>query len=148
MAAARAETEEYTSRFSSCLDEFGVTYDVAAGGAVTTVTRVDESGQAPPGIAELNTLAMTECDERVPPPSSWSAPADEDAYRRMVDVRNCIVAQGHDLPEPPSLEVWLDQHRPWMPYEQLTLGFAELQTLMEQCPQSGTRMFFRSPDAQ
>lgn len=154
MAQMRQEIEQYQSEMLGCLDEFGVKGIVTIGGRVLTGGITDDEGDLPPGVAELNETAATECNARVKEPSLWVAPVDAAAYARMLDVRACLVAQGHEIPEAPSEESWIEQASsdvPWNPYLVLTepgattISDEDLAALMEACPQSGQGMYLSAP---
>lgn len=147
MAGLRQETEQYTAAMLTCLSEFGVEGIVAIGGHVVTGGVTDEDGNLPPGAAEIRQAASEECNARVDFPLAWSAPGDADTYARILEVRECLIARGVDVPEPPSEAVWLDRAGRgdfWSPYETfnapgsgLRFPDAELAELNEACPQYG-----------
>ena len=155
MAQARQELEEYQGATLSCLAEHGTEGEVMIGGAVAGVPQTAADGAVPPGAQELVDEALVICSEQVPIPSLWTTPADEAAYERVLDVRQCIIAQGYDVEEPPSSETWIedvsDDGLGWGPYDRLSpnpegtgLPYDELAALMEECPQSGHGMTFAS----
>jgi hypothetical protein len=148
MSQARQELEEYQSALMTCYSEHGVQGIVMVGGSVAAVTPTGASGEPLAGAQQLVEQAVDECDGQVTRPSVWSAPQDKSAYQRMLDVRSCLVAHGHNISEPPSMEVWLEQgsSEAWNPYSQLLSGFAdkgrelsddEALHLLEICPQTG-----------
>lgn len=143
MAQARQEVEEYQSAMMACFAEFGVEGDPTPGGEVLVSYRGGEDGELAPGVQELVETALTECSERVALPSLWTAPADADAYQRMLDSRDCLIAQGYEMPEPPSMEAWIESgFAAWNPYQELTgpdapvqPSLAEIERLTQECPQ-------------
>lgn len=143
MAQARQEVEAYQSAMMSCFAEFGVEGDPTPGGEVLVSYRGGEDGELAPGVEQLVENALTECSERVALPSLWTAPADADAYQRMLDSRDCLIAQGYEMPEPPSLDAWTESgFAAWNPYQELTgpdvpvqPSLAEIERLTRECPQ-------------
>jgi hypothetical protein len=149
MARARQELEEYEVAVVACFEANGAQASVGIGGSVggIAVTHDDEGREIPGAIEQL--MAATEiCGEQVMPPAHWLFPKDESAYERMLDVRECIVAQGHEIPETPSFEVWIEQDvgEAWNPYLYLFPHFRgganplsedELVALLDRCPQFG-----------
>jgi hypothetical protein len=153
MAQARQENEEYAQAILSCLAEFGVEGSVAiGGGGVSANFATDDKGQPLPGALEIASSAVDECDARVPLPPLWVAPADEADYQRMLDVRDCLIAQGLDVPEAPSAETWIEQRSDketieWSPYTEIfgdntspyyiSLSDNEFEHISVACPQNG-----------
>lgn len=150
MAQARIDEEQYINAMIGCFTELGVPYRVWTGGAVTPILAADDDGVIAPGEEELANDASEHCGKTVPLPPLAVAPADGEAYRKMLDVRECLVAQGYDPGSPPSEDVWIEQvlsdKAEWGPYDALMpqpehpgagLSPAELAALMDGCPQSG-----------
>lgn len=147
MASVRQETEQYGEAMVSCLAEFGVTGIVSIGGRVGTGGMTNEDGNQPPGAAEIQEAAAEACNDRVPLPAVWTAPANSETYERVLEVRSCLIAHGVDVPEAPSEETWIEranQEDYWTPYKSIfgpddTLLFSdqELSELNENCPQYG-----------
>lgn len=100
--------------------------------------------------------ASEDCNVRVPlPDHRGQSSLDDAAYERLVDLRECLLAQGYDVPEPPSAEAWKDSslESAWNPYEAMFGGPAgqqipqdELRSLMVACPQSGPTYYAEVPD--
>ncbi|ACZ30612.1 hypothetical protein Xcel_1584 [Xylanimonas cellulosilytica DSM 15894] len=142
MARARQDVEEYQAAMVACLEEHGVFAHVGVGGPVLPgVTRPREDAEAT-GF-DIEGDAQRRCGEAIPEPSHWVEQHGPEDYERMLDVRACIVAHGHDLPEPPSMDVWLETEFPWNPWDVLTGqggGLSpddDVSALMRACPQSG-----------
>ncbi len=142
MARARQDVEEYQTAMAACLEDHGVFAHVSVGGPVLPgVTRPQADAEA--ADFDIEGDAQLACMEVVPEPSHWVDLPTSDDYARMLEVRACIVAHGHELPEPPSVEVWLESQFPWNPWEVLTgqggglSPDADVSALMQACPQSG-----------
>lgn len=153
MAQARQEVEEYQAARLTCLAEHGVEGSRTVGGSVAVAGSPDENGNLPPGVQELNQAALEACQD-VEPPASWFEPP-EDAYLQMLDVRECLMSAGYQIPEPPSEAVWLEQvtagQQAWSPYLgfnnpgvdwSISVSFEEVELLMDTCPQSGYGLVF------
>jgi len=58
-------------------------------------------------------------------------------YESLVEVHECLNAQGLQLPEPPSFQAWQDMQRNWGPYGDVPLDVIEerLSELEGACPQ-------------
>ena len=147
VAQARQEVEDYQNAFVACMRANGADAEVMIGGNVIGfAVTIDEEGLPIPGIEELLENATDTCGEQVPRPAHWGHSKDEQAYERMLDVRECLIAHGHEVSEPPSLEAWLGQSpaNAWNLYLDLFPGHAasplpddELIALLRVCPQSG-----------
>ena len=143
---ARQEIEEYRATFVSCIEENGGQAEVAIGGNVSIFTQMfDSEGREIPGALDV-TAQISETCSAIPAPTHWGLPMDDIAYDRMVDVRECIVAHGFEVSQPPAREVWLDQGPSfaWNPYTELFPTFSQdplpadqLIPLLAACPQSG-----------
>jgi hypothetical protein len=141
MATVRQQYEEYVIAERACYGEHGVKGDENPfGGPIAIVW-----DNSVPGMREIVDIAAAECDHIVGP-DIWYADADQASYLRMLDTRECLIAQGYEIAEPPSKDVWIEQPSPWNPYETI-LSFSspifqrlsrdELQQLVTDCPQSG-----------
>jgi len=68
------------------------------------------------------------------PPSNreeWRA-----VYRRKLDTAACLEAEGHDVPEAPSLEAFIDSGGEWDPYLAVEdVPYDEWNRLLATCPQ-------------
>lgn len=156
MAQARQEVEEYTASKLACLAEFGAEGVVGLAGTVGTGGELDENGNLPPGIDELNRRAAAECNARVPSPTLWGGAPDRAAYERNLDVRECLLSHGYESPEPPSFEVWAEAYTSfsgelWYPYMSITapgstVSDEELAQLMVACPQTAFGLSEVIPD--
>ncbi len=155
MAQARQQEEEYQAAMVSCLAGYGVKGIESVGGTVGTGGVTDANGNLDPGLEKLNEQASTACNAQVPAPDLWTAPLDDAAYQRMLDVRQCVIAHGYPVPEAPSEETWKEQQGPWNPYQvlmdpQITPQaqqphIGEYEALMKACPQSGAGIYSLVP---
>jgi len=146
MAEARRGVAEYHTAMRNCLGEFGVVGMVAPGGLVATGgptdgegARTDAGGMSPVELARLESQAMRECLNRVPYPPHWHNLPTEQDYQRMLENRECLIAHGLAIREPPALEAWLITR--WNPWSAAIndngLGIPEIEQFMEACPQHG-----------
>lgn len=132
MAEARLQVEEYQSEMVACLAASGVIGIRAIGGGVIA----GYPAYAGPEVSELVDQAMDDCSEKIDLPAIWRHRPDPDGYQRMIELRECIVFHGFELPAPPSFEVWTEQ--PWFPYLELAdVPPADLRELVDACPPSG-----------
>jgi len=146
MAEARLGVEEYHAAMLSCLAEFGVVGIAAPGGHVGTGGRTDEDGvridaqgRSPAELQRLENQATRECQDRHPYPAHWTSTATEADYERTLQVRECLLAHGLQVQEPPPLEIWLiSRWNPWRSaFSDNGLGPAEVDHFMAACPQTG-----------
>ena len=147
MAQARQDVEEYQIAAVACFARHGVAVEIGTGAGMVAPT-LDISGMTQVEIEQLDELisvAMEECGAEVPLPSLWLSGQDLQAYNLMLDVRECIIAHGFELAEPPAFEIWSEQSQPWMPFNELNgiqqIGNDQLVQLSRACPQSGTFLF-------
>jgi len=134
-AVARQENEQYRISMESCLHSFGFETITSVAGIPTILI----SNPIPPGVSELANEALQECAEQAPDRSLRTATRlDEAAYSRMLDERNCVIAHGFQIPEPPSFESWRETSTPWTAFGYLGArpGRDALLKLNHACPQS------------
>lgn len=155
MAQVRQQDDAYAAAIESCYAEYGLEATRIIGGAVGFVDLMDEDGQMPPGVEDVLEAAAEDCNSRVPLPEHRSSRTLDDAlYQRVIESRECIVAHGYDVPEPPSAETWKDSdpNLAWTPYLAMfdgsgpTIPQDELRSLMDACPQSGPTFYAEVPD--
>jgi len=146
MAEARLGVAEYHAAMLSCLAEFGVEGTAAPGGLIFTGgptdedgVRIDAQGRSPVELQRLENQATLECQDRYPYPAHWSNTATEADYKRTLQVRECLLAHGLQVQEPPPLEIWLiSRWNPWSSaFNDNGLGPAEVDHFMTACPQTG-----------
>ena len=153
MTQVRQDDEEFQSAMISCYAEFGLTgVRTIGGGGVGFLDLPSENGQLTPEIEAVLEEASAECNARVPLPEHQGAVADDEAYGRMLSLRDCIIAYGYDVPEAPSAETWKDTPVSgiWNPYSAMfsdgsSLPQDELRSLMAACPQSGPGNYAEAP---
>ena len=146
VAQFRQEMEEDQAAWIACYAEFGVEASADPSGGVSLPII---EGPVPPGLLELWEDAGMECFARLGQFRQWALPLDGAAYQRMLDSRACLVAHGHDVPEAPAEEVWIEEGGDWTPHGEWLesrllvttprLTAAEWAELNEQCPQPGPR---------
>ncbi len=156
MAQVREQDEAYQSAMISCYAEYGLEAARSiGGGGVGFVNLADDSGQMPPGVADVLETASADCNARVPLPDHRASQTFDDAsYQRLLELRACIAAHGYDVPEAPSAETWKDSEpsTAWNPYSAMFAGTSgtpisqdELRSLMAACPQSGPSYYIEAP---
>ncbi|ACZ30615.1 hypothetical protein Xcel_1587 [Xylanimonas cellulosilytica DSM 15894] len=155
MAQVRQADEEFQSAMIACYAEFGLeSVRSIGGGTVGMVNLIDETGQVPAGVQARVDAAAAECNARVPLPEHQSWAFDGAAYQRMIELRECIVAHGFEVPEAPSEEAWKDSEpaSAWNPYEAMLGGARgasttqdEVAALMTACPQPGPSYYSLAP---
>lgn len=162
MAQVRQQNEEFASAMISCYAEHGLEGTRTIGGGVVFLFESDDgsSPEIPPAVQKLMEAASEDCNERVPLPDHEASKAlDDAAYERLLELRECIIAQGHEVPRPPSAEVWKDSSpwwTAWNPYSAMLqpdergvvasrIPQDELRVLMDVCPQSGPTYYAEAP---
>lgn len=158
MAQVRQQDEAFQSAMIACFAEYGLEATRQIGGGDVGIHFTTDDGsipEIPPGVQAIIDEAAEDCNARVPlPDHHTSKTLDDAAYERMIDLRDCIIAHGYDVPEPPSAEVWIDSglEAAFNPYVAILLGPSpiripedELRSLMEACPQSGPNYFSTGP---
>jgi len=63
----------------------------------------------------------------------------QDLYDFYLDTRDCLIANGVDLPSAPSFSVWQESDHTWTPYETVRpdeLGTERFLSLTQSCPQT------------
>ncbi len=86
---------------------------------------------------------MHVCPEQVGGAPSTPPLTDErlsKLYDFLLDQRDCLIAEGYSIAEPPSRETFISGYTsgsPWIPYTELpVLGAEEFFELEKKCPQS------------
>jgi len=149
MSQVRQENEEYQSGQIACYAEYGLTpvRDMAGGVGFVNL----------PQDAATQTLldkASDDCNARVPlPVDRQNKTLDDAAYQRMLDLRQCIVAYGYTIPDPPSAQTWEDSSPwtdAWNPYSAfngsggtIQISDSDLMALSNACPQPGPNYIVR-----
>lgn len=149
VAQFRQDMEEDANAWIACFAEHGV--EAVMGPSFTV--GIPGPYPTPPGWTELLDQANDVCWERLGQHRWHRVPIDAAAYQRMLDSRDCLIAHGHEIPEPPAMEVWIEgdgqqwdrwnPHREW--YEARPslprLTAVEWAELNDQCPQPGPFVF-------
>jgi hypothetical protein len=135
MTSHREIGEAYQAAWSACITDLGFTPDKGIGGFSVVIRAATRGGS----FSEMS-AAADECNERYPAPDFGGHEATPELYARMLDQRECLIAHGQTIPDPPSEEEWLRRGGQWVPFSQLSnairssdLGAA----LSRACPQSG-----------
>jgi hypothetical protein len=147
MVEARQSVHNYTTAYMDCLLEQGVTgFPTIGVGTVMVSTPLGLDGNIDAESSALNDAAQMLCSGRILPPTHLPQPPYFEInptlqdYYRMVDVRNCLVANGINVSTPPLASVWLAQAEPWNPWVKVTFQTDSedtLRNLMNFCPQDG-----------
>ena len=119
MAQFRQEMEEDAIAWVNCYAEFGV--EAFIGPSFMVLFPSDYVNDPTlPARSELRAKADMECFERLGQMRWWAVEIDVDAYQRMLDSRDCVIAHWPDvpIPEPPSAEAWIEDHGQWNPHRQ------------------------------
>jgi len=140
MAQVRQENEEYQAGQIACYAEYGFTAVATMAGGVG-----EWNVPTDPGTQALLQAAADDCNARFPPPAYQDDKTlTAAAYGKMLDTRNCIIAHGYTVPEPPSQETWMDSdvNSAWNPYTYVNpvstdAGQDALDALVQACPQPG-----------
>ena len=149
MAQFRQEMEEDANAWVNCYAEFGVEAYIGPSFMVSFPTDYTYDPTLP-ARNELRNKAGMECFERLGQMRWWDVAIDADAYRRMLDSRDCLIAHGHEVPEPPAMEVWIEgggfwnPHGEWFDARTRDVGLmtaTEWNEVNETCPQPGPMMF-------
>lgn len=99
MAQVRQADEEFQAAMISCYAEFGLEgVRGIGGGTVLMANLADETGQISAGVQARVDAAAEECNARVPLPEHQAWAFDGAAYQRMIELRECIVARGFEVP--------------------------------------------------
>lgn len=156
MAKARQQEDAYAQGMISCYAEYGLEATRILGGAVVILSETDNGEDLSDGSDERLDLAATDCNSRISVPDHRTTKTLDDAsYQRVLEVRECIVAHGHEAPEPPSLQTWKDSSpmSAWNPYVEMfggpdgaSITQEDLRSLLTACPQSGPTFYTEVPD--
>ena len=137
MAEQRRQVEEWDLAMQACFSRLGLEAQISRGGGVFIRTILEE-GETDTTMY-LRAAAWRECLDLHGQPAAWTEPADERTFAMMLDVRECLIAHGQTIPEPPALEVWVEQPHPWNPFEVLwhVMDDDEIGPLLDVCQQAG-----------
>lgn len=95
----------------------------------------------PPEVFEIAQEVQDICRDRFPSPDFGGNDATPLLYQRMLDTRNCLVAHGFELPEPPNEESWIQLGGNWNPFQRLSATVRNddelFKVALSACPQSG-----------
>jgi len=141
MAQFRQDVEAFQLAYLACYAE----HDIIAPGDPTgwpeltwDVTEI--------GRQEIIEQAIADCGARLGTLDWFDQPLDATRYQRMLDSRECLIADGHDVPPAPSQDVWIEQGGQWNPhgevYDALVNSGQRVTAAMwaqmnEECPQPG-----------
>lgn len=98
-------------------------------------------GGVPVELRETLREATAECERRIgmPEPRPLDAGELEEVYAMQLEALACVRSEGYQLPDPPSLEAYIESQGRWQPHEQafhlLGTDDAEWTRLNEVCPQ-------------
>jgi hypothetical protein len=123
---------EVLELIASCLREEGWSPVVEDGGITF--------GGVPVELRETLMEATAECERRIgiPEPRPLDAGELEELYAMHLEALACLRSEGYQLPDPPSLEDYVENQGGWQPHEQvlqlLWTDDAEWTRLNEVCP--------------
>jgi len=150
MAPAREAVAAYQTEFVACLASHGVEGVKAVGSpSVFAIASTDENGSTTRESREQAESASVYCSHAVALPAHFPQAPDfqivtsPEAYERMLDVRSCLVAHGHDIPDAPEMDTWVRSSWPWNPWISESIGALKrsdpdgLRALGVACPQDG-----------
>jgi len=142
MAQVRQENDAYQAATIACYAEYGFSGVRQMGGNVTFVNVPQDDG-----TQALMTQAYNDCNLRVPRPAYIGDQVlDDAAYARMLDLRDCVIAHGYALPEPPTAPAWeesglFDAYNPYQFFTgsspEFVISGSDLLSLDAACPQPG-----------
>lgn len=131
-------SEEYLPLIAACLREAGWNAEItqADGGLVIKSLT---SAQRP-----AFTAARSACEQRIgtpPPPQPASAEQIHERYAFLVQARQCLMALGYTISEPPTEETFADSYAtgPWSPFNEVADQATTQQAWNEandNCPQA------------
>jgi hypothetical protein len=141
MAEARQAEEEFERALAACMRDAGHPVEIHPGGAVLGL---------PGGTAAGDAFDL--CAEQLHDDSPLSDEQLRLQYDRALDTRDCLLARGYTISEPPTLETWLEQQRnpgpgDWVPFHQAIRQMrgdsaaAEYAATYAACPQGGPAAF-------
>lgn len=138
MADKRRQSEEDEERFEACLEEAG--WPGESGSRALTDEQRPLFEEAAIGCADTLFPGTPVIDE-----AEWRL-----HFERTLDTRDCLVAQGFAIPEPPSEDAWVEaalrDEQIWVPFQFVIDGVmsgsiqmtqSEFDELLVECPQSG-----------
>ncbi|MCD1570799.1 hypothetical protein [Agromyces mediolanus] len=131
-------------------------YDCMVDAGWVNLTVADDgsmSGEVPAAQSEQYDTDFAECQAQVDrnyPIPEMTDSAIRERYAREVEARDCLIAQGYSVSEPPSEQVWVetftsDPASLWLPYfevfTQAQLSASEEKQLKRACPDPGDRFY-------
>ena len=134
MAQMRQYKEQHFLAMTECLDEFGVRGVPVIGTGNVAV------GHSDPAINQHHGVALRECVERIGE-AGWVYSMhriDAESYLRMLDTRQCLIHLGYEIPDPPSVDVWIQNRGFWTPHRYVfsSMSLDHFAHLVELCPQT------------
>lgn len=148
MTQVRQANDEYQSAMLACYAEHGLEGVRSMGGGVGFVNLPQDAA-----TQQLVDETAQDCNARVPHPEyRLDKTLDDAAYQRMLEARECIIAHGYEVPEPPSAETWKDSALAfaWNPYRELASGVStisadDVYAVEQACPQPGPNFYVLAP---
>jgi len=98
-------------------------------------------GEVPPEQSAVAMEVVEACEKALKLPAYEPAGRAEleEIYAYMVALASCLETQGHSVSDPPSVEVFVDSHGSWNPYDYVPhADIKELDRLQQACPQQPT----------
>lgn len=144
MAEYRQQVEAYQVEMSNCIREMGAMPSAAPLGGVYSLAITEEDGVVPPEVEALMDESQRVCQDRIPGPSVLDPDVTRETYQMVLDVRECVLAQGYLVEDAPSWEKWEQTINSgtfgWTPYRELSdkeqISSEDLSDLINICHQA------------
>lgn len=140
MAEVSKNNEELNSKITSCMGEKGWVEERKRDGSYTvTLSTVDDG----PRYREDRILCESVVREDLGiPPRTHDDAFFRTMYARTLDTRDCLVAHGVVVSEPPSEDAWIEAIKTgsadvWAPFNDVTGSDEEFYELFDICVQAG-----------
>lgn len=116
-----------------CMNDQGIPATLTPDGAGISAEKI------PPDQNQIGFETMNACMEGLSLPPQEEANPDQlaEIYQYNLALKVCLEAEGYDVPEPPSLEVYIDTYLtdPWYAYENVNSLGPEGVAIEALCPQ-------------
>jgi hypothetical protein len=117
-----------------CMNDHGIPATLTPDGAGISAANI------PPGQNQIGFETMNACREGLSLPPHEEANPDQlaEVYQYNLALMECLEAEGFDVSEPPSLEVYIDTYLidPWYAYENVNTLGPEGTAVEAMCPQA------------
>lgn len=128
--------DQYFAQLADCIRDAGFSAEVSADGSSMSF----DYGTVEQRPAYEAAKAACDAEIGLPlPPEPLSEPQIRERYAFLVEARTCLIAQGYDLPEPPTEDVFVETYGsdPWSPFSDVPVMDQEAwEALTAICPQT------------